>query len=109
MVFFGFWLSHVPAEKLAAFLDTVQAALKPGARLFLVDSLQPDLSNSRTQTENLDGDRQQRVLKDGRRFEIVKIYYDLEQLTETLRRHSFDIEVRGTANFFLYADGRRAS
>ncbi len=109
MIFFGFWLSHVPAAKLDAFLRTVQAALKPGGRLFIVDSLEPDLANSRTQTENLAGERQQRVLKDGRRYEIVKIYYGQTELADTLRHHGFDIEVRATENFFLYADGRRAS
>lgn len=105
MVFFGFWLSHVPAARLNAFLDTVRAALKPGGRLFIVDSLDIDLSASRAQTENLEGERQQRVLKDGRRYEIIKIYYDPAQLTETLRRHGFNIDVRATETFFLYADG----
>ncbi|MCY3778777.1 MAG: class I SAM-dependent methyltransferase [Chloroflexi bacterium] len=109
MVFFGFWLSHVPSTKLTPFLDTVHAALKPGGRLFIVDSLEPDLSSSRTRTENLNGHLQQRVLKDGRRYEIVKIYYEPARLSETLRHHGFDIEVQATESFFLYADGRRAS
>ena len=109
MIFFGFWLSHVPGEKLAAFLDAVHAALKPGGRLFIVDSKRVDLAKSRTQTADLGGDRQQRVLKDGRRYEIVKIYYDPARLTARLRAHGFDIEVRTTDDFFLYADGCRAS
>lgn len=109
MVFFGFWLSHVPEEKLTGFLEAVHAALKPGGRLFIVDSKRIDPSKSRTQTEDLGGHRQQRVLKDGRRYEIVKIYYDPAQLTAALRARGFDIEARTTDNFFLYADGRRAS
>ena len=44
MVFFGFWLSHVPADKLSGFLRAVHAALKPGGRLFIVDSREPDQS-----------------------------------------------------------------
>ncbi len=108
MVFFGFWLSHVPPDKVSAFLAKVRAALKPGGRLFCVDSR--DRQKSETHTEAIDRGRhlEERVLKDGRQFEIVKIYYDPGQLTERLRQHGFDIEARTTENFFLYADGTRA-
>ena len=107
MVFFGFWLSHVPADRLTPFLNTVQAALKPGGRLFIVDSRAVDLSKNRTGTENLDADRQRRALSDGRQYDIVKIYYDPANLAAILRAHGFDIEVQSSANFFIYADGRK--
>ncbi len=105
MVFFGFWLSHVPGEKLLGFLGAVYDALKPGGRLFFVDSQERDMSNRRAETEDLGGEMQQRVLSDGRRYEIVKIYYDPAQLTRILRDGGFEIEVRSTPNFFIYADG----
>ena len=105
MVFFGFWLSHVPADRMSSFLEMVQRALKPGGRLFFVDSGEVDLSRSHTGTANLGGQLQQRVLKDGRQFDIVKVYYDPAELTEALRGHGFDIEVRSSGNFFIYADG----
>ncbi len=105
MVFFGFWLSHVPTNKLSQFLTVVHRALKKGGRLFLVDSQKPDFSNPQTQTENLGDERQKRVLKDGRQFEIVKIYYQPPKLSATLRQHGFDIEVQTTPDHFLYADG----
>lgn len=105
MVFFGFWLSHVPADRLSPFLDTVHAALKPGGRLFLVDSRAVDLSRSHSGTANLGADRQRRALKDGRQFDIVKIYYDPVALTGLLRDHGFDVEVKTTGDFFIYADG----
>ena len=108
MVFFGFWLSHVPADKLSPFLRAVHAALKPGGRLFIVDSLNPDSANTRTGTQTIAGDRQQRELKDGRQFEIVKIYYERTQLAETLRQHGLPSQVLATDNFFLYADGARS-
>lgn len=109
MVFFGFWLSHVPADKLSRFLQAVQAALRPGGRLFIVDSREPDRANPRTGTESLGADRQQRQLKDGRQYEIVKIYYEPQALTAILREHGFDIEVQATDSFFLYADGARSA
>ncbi len=109
LVFFGFWLSHVPAEKLAAFLDAVNAALKPGGRLFLVDSRAPDLATAHTGAEDLGQDLQKRVLKDGRRFDIVKIYYEPAALSAILRGHGFAIEAATTPDFFLYADGLKAS
>lgn len=109
MVFFGFWLSHVPADRLSPFLDMVRRALKPGGRLFFVDSAKRDLTRSHTGTANLGGELQRRVLKDGRQFDIVKIYYDPAELTETLRRQGFDIEVQSSGNFFIYADGLKLS
>ncbi len=107
MVFFGFWLSHVPADKLRQFLAAVQAALKPGGRLFFLDSQAVDQARSHTGSANLGADRQRRLLNDGREFDIVKIYYDPPELTATLRAHGFDITVQATDNFFIYADGRK--
>ena len=108
MVFFGFWLSHVPGEKLSRFLEPVRSALKPGGRLFFVDSHGFDRAKSHTGTEDLGGEIQRRELNDGRRYEIVKIYYDPGELTAILSAAGFDIEVRVTDNFFLYADGIKA-
>ena len=107
MVFFGFWISHVPGEKLSRFLATVHAALKPGGRLFFVDSAPSEQSTSAGQSIETRDELQKRVLKDGRQFDIVKIYYDPPSFTKTLRAHGFDIEVKSTANFFIYADGRK--
>ena len=108
MAFFGFWLSHVPADRLSPFLQGVGRALKPQGRLFFVDSQRPETASPAKRSLQIDDSRESRALNDGRRFEIVKIYYNPRQLTETLRRHGFDIEVQATPNYFIYADGRKA-
>ena len=105
MVFFGFWISHVPEELLSAFLAKVHMALKPGGRLFLVDSQQAERATAAEHDIETQKDLQKRVLNDGSQFEIVKIYYEPEELTASLRAHGFDIEVRKTATYFIYADG----
>lgn len=71
VVFFSYWLSHVPADRLADFQRQVTAALRPGGRVFVVDSYH---------TERLPGDVQQRVLNDGRRFAVIKRYWQPEEL-----------------------------
>lgn len=109
LVFFGFWLSHVPAERLSPFLDTVRQALKPGGRLFLVDSQKAEKIVLRDQGNEGRDNIQKRVLNDGRQFEIVKVYYDPAQLTGVLRAHGFDITVQPTPNYFIYADGIKSS
>ena len=105
MVFFGFWLSHVPSDKLSSFLRTVHQALKPGGRLFFVDSQKAEQTVAIEKDLSRQEELQKRILNDGREYEIVKIYYDPARLTETLRDHGFDIEVRATPTFFIYADG----
>ena len=42
VAFFGFWLSHVPPGRFAAFWDLVRAALRPSGRAFFVDSLRTE-------------------------------------------------------------------
>ncbi len=37
VVFFGFWLSHVPMDRFDAFWSMVASALTPGGRVFFVD------------------------------------------------------------------------
>lgn len=108
MVFFGFWLSHVPDDKLSSFLQMVHQALKPGGRLFFVDSRKIQSGTSVRQSITTENNIQKRVLNDGSEFEIIKIYYDPERLTQTLQAHGFDITVQTTPTYFIYADGKKA-
>ncbi|WP_051809770.1 class I SAM-dependent methyltransferase [Actinoplanes subtropicus] len=73
-VFFAYWLSHVPAERLAAFWAKVTHALRPAGRVFLIDSYHPD---------RVPDDRQLRRLSDGREFQIVKRYWQPTELEAT--------------------------
>ena len=98
VVFFGFWLSHVPEERFDEFWGTVRAALAPGGRVFLVDS-------GPIETEPGD-DRQVRQLSDGREFRIVKKFWRPAELAGRVRPLGFELDLRLTANGnFLYGFG----
>ena len=73
VVFFSFWLSHVPEERLDDFWTLVRSALKPGGRVFLVDNNVKGDPTHRGRARVDDG-VERRQLSDGRKFDIVKHY-----------------------------------
>jgi demethylmenaquinone methyltransferase/2-methoxy-6-polyprenyl-1,4-benzoquinol methylase len=95
--FFGFWLTHVPDALFEAFWEGVRAALRPGGRVFFVDSARRDRPDTETTV---------RKLADGREFRIVKRYHEPEQLERRLAELGWAIEVRDTADFFIYGRSR---
>jgi ubiquinone/menaquinone biosynthesis C-methylase UbiE len=117
--FMGFWLSHVPPVRFDSFLDGVAAALRPGGKIFLVDSL-PTLSgtakdqaaalkNHQTlqQSSATDESTLTRRLNDGREFQIIKVFYQPDELAAKFHLHNIDAVVEQTENFFLYGWGTK--
>ena len=107
-VFFGFWLSHVPEERFDEFWALVDAALVPGGRVFFVDSASDEGSSGASGAGEA-AETELREVSGGRRFEIVKRYYEPQPLRERLAAIGWNFEVHTTAEFFLYAQGRRAA
>ena len=103
LVFFSFWLSHVPEERFDEFWGGVREALEPGGRVFLVDSGAGD--SAHTGTDQADWE-ETRSLADGRTFRIVKRRWTPEELAERVRPLGFELELRNTANgHFLVGGG----
>jgi demethylmenaquinone methyltransferase/2-methoxy-6-polyprenyl-1,4-benzoquinol methylase len=106
VVFFGFWLSHVPPESFAAFWNLVRSALSPGGRFFLVDSLrEPTSTAADHQLPAPAAATMTRRLNDGREFEIYKVFYSPEELESRLRDLGWDVAASRTAHYFLHAEG----
>jgi SAM-dependent methyltransferase len=102
VVFFSFWLSHVPEERFDGFWQTVRRALRPGGRVFLVDSGGFDPAQTQPGRE----EREERRLSDGRTFAIVKRYWAPDALAERVRPLGLELDLRRTANgCFLYGGG----
>jgi demethylmenaquinone methyltransferase/2-methoxy-6-polyprenyl-1,4-benzoquinol methylase len=103
LCFFGFWLSHVPAERFDGFWRTVRAALKPHGRVFLVDNVAGDPTHAWRNEDDVET----RTLADGREFEIVKKRWSPEALRARVAPLGFELDLHTTANgHFLYGGGR---
>jgi demethylmenaquinone methyltransferase/2-methoxy-6-polyprenyl-1,4-benzoquinol methylase len=103
LVFFSFWLSHVPEERFDEFWGLVRGALAPGGRVFLVDSGAGDTAH--TGTDQADWE-ETRSLADGRTFRIVKRRWTPAELAGRVRPLGFDLDLRETANgHFLVGGG----
>jgi demethylmenaquinone methyltransferase/2-methoxy-6-polyprenyl-1,4-benzoquinol methylase len=100
-VFAGFWLSHVPRDRLDAFLGIVRRWLRPGGTFAFIDSLLDPQSSAADHPPPAD-DRSIRRLDDGREFTIVKVYYEPAELEAALHRAGFEaLSVVTTGRFFL--------
>jgi demethylmenaquinone methyltransferase/2-methoxy-6-polyprenyl-1,4-benzoquinol methylase len=102
LVFFSFWLSHVPEERFDEFWATVRAALQPGGRVFLVDSGAGDKAHTGTDQR---GEEETRSLADGRTFRIVKRRWPPQELAVRVRPLGFELELRDTANGHFVVGG----
>jgi demethylmenaquinone methyltransferase/2-methoxy-6-polyprenyl-1,4-benzoquinol methylase len=104
LVFFSFWLSHVPPERLDAFLAMVRRAIRPGGRLFIIDSRFEQTGAARNNPLfEEEQTYRTRVLNDGNEYRIVKIYYETDQLRQLLDKAGFDADVHFTDRYFIYA------
>jgi len=102
-VFAGFWLSHVPRERLARFLAIARGWLRPGGRFAAIDSL-ADAASGAVDHPTPGDDVATRRLSDGREFRIPKVFYAPDELTAALRGAGFgDATVTTTGRFFLLA------
>jgi demethylmenaquinone methyltransferase/2-methoxy-6-polyprenyl-1,4-benzoquinol methylase len=101
VVFFGFWLSHVPESKFEAFWEIVRASLAPQGRVFFVDSQREPTSTASDQPLS-DTNITVRRLNDGRTFAIYKVFYDPLDLQRRLARLGWNATVRTTSRYFLY-------
>ncbi len=108
VVFFGFWLSHVPPERFEAFWQLVQCCLAPGGRVFFVDALYDATSTAADHAlEGAEAKTLTRRLNDGREFRIVKVFYPPEELARKLAGLGWEFNVQSTPNYFLYGSGAR--
>ena len=107
-VFFSFWITHVPDDRLDSFLQSVSAALKPGGRLFWIDSRREQTGTAPDQPlPEAENEIMTRRLNDGRTFQIVKRFRSASAYEEAFAKHGIDLQVHETATYFQYGVGRK--
>jgi 2-polyprenyl-3-methyl-5-hydroxy-6-metoxy-1,4-benzoquinol methylase len=102
LIFFGFWLSHVPREQFTPFWQMVQRALKPQGRVFFVDSLLNPNSPAQNHAPLHQQGYAERQLNDGTTYQVVKIFHEPHQLQQLLQSLGWQGQVHGTPNYFLH-------
>ena len=104
LVFFGMWLSHVPPAASEPFWDQVRRCLAPGGRVVFVD--EDDRASGVVDDPRLVGGVPvvRRVLADGREYDVVKVFWKVEELEGRLSRLGWDIRVSRLGDMMLYGD-----
>jgi SAM-dependent methyltransferase len=104
VVFMGFWLSHVPAERFRPFWSLVADCLEPAGRVFFADD------GYRTPDELVEGPSSstiRREIPDGTGYRIVKVPHQPADLQRQLRDVGWDVTVSSTAGPFYWGAGAR--
>jgi ubiquinone/menaquinone biosynthesis C-methylase UbiE len=104
-VFFGFWLSHVPPQRFAGFWKLAEHCLAPRGRVLFVDEGAPRAVNDPTAADSPVVKRQ---LRDGTIHEIVKIFYEPEELRRMLSDLGWTAEIDLADEGLLVGSARRA-
>jgi len=103
LAFAALWFSHVPSQRLPPMLAALRRAVRLGGQLCVVD--EPDTSPERPSAAG-NPDLELRELRDGRQFQIVKIYRSPQRLAALCRGAGFTqvTHIPGTHFFGLIAE-----
>jgi trans-aconitate methyltransferase len=102
VVFFGFWLSHVPLERFESFWALIARCLQATGRVMFVDD------NHRTPEELIEGEAYstiRRRLNDGTPYRAVKVPHRPADLERRLTQLGWQIRVMPTAGPFYWGTG----
>ena len=113
-VLFGFWISHVPADRWDSFWSVVRRCVRPGGSIWFCDNADPELGwragvLPRPEPRFVSGDDEidprtritERTLPDGRSYRVVKRFFRPDELVRELAAHGFDARVTNTDWAFL--------
>jgi len=103
VVFFSFWLSHVPRPRFSAFWELVHSCLGPEGRVFLIDNRIDPLPGAQKDPYVVEyaDDLQHRRLSDGSLYRVVKVMYEPDELQALIEAEGWRAEIAGTRWFIF--------
>ncbi len=104
VVFFSFWLSHVPRARFSDFWSLVHSCLAPSGRAFLIDNRNdplPDTTAKDPYVVEYGADLHLRRLSDGSQYRVVKVMYEPDELEALLAAEGWSAEIDAT-RWFLF-------
>ncbi|MBR7833233.1 class I SAM-dependent methyltransferase [Actinospica durhamensis] len=99
-VFFGFWLSHVPPARFAAFWDTVAQAVAPGGAVVFFDTGRGEAASEQVLAD-ASVPSVSRRLEDGREYRVVKVFRDEQDIRDSLTALGWSAEVSPVGDTLL--------
>jgi len=104
LVFFGFWLSHVPPSRLDDYWRLVRACVRDDGRVAFVD--EDDRGSDHDDVRIVDGvPLARRTLGDGRAFDVIKLFWNPDELTARLQRLGWNFVIRPVHDTLMYGVG----
>lgn len=108
VVFFSFWLSHVPRQRSRAFWSMVRSCLSSDGRVFVIDNHNDPLPSKDIKDPyvlDYQPDRHVRRVDDGREFNVVKVMYEPDELEAQLEDLGWMAEINAT-RWFIFGSAR---
>jgi SAM-dependent methyltransferase len=100
--FHGFWWSHIPIQKIGAFLDSFHSALSKDALVVMIDNAYVEGSSTPISRRDKHGNTFQiRQLQDGSKHEVLKNFPSPSELRTTLDPHANDVQVMQLDHYWM--------
>ena len=106
VVFFSFWLSHVPRSRFSVFWSLVRSCLAPGGRVFLVDNRNDPHPTSEIKDPYVvryGPDLDLRRLHDGSKYQVVEVFYEPKELQSLLGHQGWTARLDAT-RWFIFGE-----
>lgn len=93
--FAGFWWSHIPLQRVSAFLNSLHASLQPAAKVIFIDNRFVPGSSTPISERTAEGDTyQERNLDDGSVHRVLKNFPRAEELLQAVEPYAIEASYR---------------
>jgi ubiquinone/menaquinone biosynthesis C-methylase UbiE len=106
LIFFAFWLSHVPTSRLATFFRLLDRALEPSGEVIFVDEQESQASEEKRTS---DPEVVERVLEDGTVHHLVKVFVEPHKMVARLGGLGWKCELNPDGPDWMVGRAQRTS